>query len=481
VVRNQMRDQIQQELMAQAAKEHWGTKSTANDWTSKFHPYGDVRMRYEGIIYPSGNDNTGAFTNFYAINSGNPFDASSTSNQYPPSYNVTENRSLLNLAAHFGADIMLGDGWNAGLGMGTGNTNAPLSANQTLGGSGGDFSKYSIWLDRAFISYDAGPGDGEELTFLLGRFDNPFFSSCVQWNNNLRFDGVAVRGKVNVTDTTSTFFSGGMFPVYNTDFNFASNQPTKYSSSDKWLAAGQVGIDWKINKDLNAKFAVAYYDFINISGALSKPFTPLSVNDVGSTDNTRAGYSQGGNTFMPLRDIVPTAANGYGTLYQYQYYGLASDFRDVTLTGKLEYTHFDPVRLSLLGEAIKNVAFDSSSVAARAYSNGAPGRTINTLSDFQGGDTAWFVAFEVADGTLDKYGDWKASIGYRYVESDAVVDGFTDSDFGYGGTNEQGYTLGGSFALSPAIRCGLNWMSSSEVTGPPHKTDVLWFDINAKF
>ena len=208
---------------------------------------------------------------------------------------------------------------------------------------------------------------------------------------------------------------------------------------------------------------------------------PLSTKDAGNTDSTRPGFSQRGNTYMPLRDITPDAANDYGNKYQYQYYGLASQFRNLTLTGKLEYDHFDPVRISLLGEVTKNIAFDASAVANRAYSDGRIGRTLQNLNDFQGGDTAWSLAFQVGKPALEKFGDWQVGFGYRYVESDAVVDGFTDSDFGGGGTNVQGFTLGGNFALSPAVRLGLRWMSSDEIVGPPLSTDILQFDINAKF
>ena len=82
---------------------------------------------------------------------------------------------------------------------------------------------------------------------------------------------------------------------------------------------------------------------------------------------------------------------------------------------------------------------------------------------------------------MEAFGDWQAGFGYRYVESDAVVDGFTDSDFGGGGTNLQGYTLGASMALSRAVRFGLKWMSSDEIVGSPLSTDTLQIDLNAKF
>ena len=472
VVKNQMRDQIQQELMATARAEKWSAKS-APDWTSRFRPFGDIRGRYESQFFPDGNDNTGAFPNFNAINTGAPFDVSGT--QFSPQYNVDQDRQRTRLRARFGTDIMLGDSFNGGIRLATGENNSPTSPNQTLGGSGGNFSKYAIWLDRAFLSYDAGPGDGQELVFLMGRFDNPFFSTDIQWDEDLGFDGLAVRGKVKVTDTIGSFFAAGYFPVFNTDLNFASNQPAKFESTDKWLSGAQFGIEWKIKSDLSAKLGIAYYDFSNIEGELSNPFIPLTASDAGSTDSTRPGFAQRGNTYRALRQIDnTTAANDYGTKYQYQYYGLASQFRNLTITGKVDYDHFEPIRFSLIGEATKNIAFDSTTINRIAVNNGGVGA-------FQGGDTAWILAFQVGKPAFESFGDWQTSFGYRYVESDAVVDGFTDSDFGGGGTNVQGFTLGGKMALSPAVGLGLRWMSSDEIIGSPLSNDTFQFDINAKF
>lgn len=480
VVKNQMRDQIQQELLAHAREEKWSEKKYP-EWTDKFKPFGDLRVRYENTVFPEGNDNTGAFPNFNAINTGAPFDTAGT--QFSPQYNVDEDRQRTRLRARAGAAIMLGEGFNAGLRVATGENNSPVSPNQSFGASGGNFSKYAIWLDRAFLSYDAGPGngDGEELTFLLGRFDNPFMSTDIMWDDDLGFDGLAMRGRVNVNDCVSTFFTAGYFPVYNTDFNFASNQPSKFDSTDKWLAGAQLGVEWKINDELTAKFGAAYYDFDGIEGKLSSPFIPLTASDAGDTDTTRPSFAQRGNTYMALRNIDnSTAANDFGNKYQYQYYGLASQFENVVLTGRLDYDHFDPVRLSLVGELIKNIAFDSSDINAKAVNNRGPG-TAKKIGAFEGGDTAWNLAFNVGKPALEQLWDWQAGVGYRYVESDAVVDGFTDSDFGGGGTNVQGFTLGGNVALSKSVRAGLRWMSSDEIAGPPLSSDILQIDLNAKF
>ena len=479
VVKNNMRDQIKQELMATAREEKWNEKNYPT-WTEKFRPFGDLRGRYESVFFGEGNDNSdnASFANFNAINTGAPFDLAST--QFYPTHNVDQDRQRTRIRARFGSDILLGDGFNAGIRLATGDSNSPTSPNQTLGGSGGNFSKYAIWLDRAFLSYDAGPGDGEELTFLLGRFDSPFFSTDVQWDDDLGFDGLAMRGKVKLTDRASTFFTAGYFPVFNTDFNFASNQPSKFESNDKWLTGAQFGIDWKITDELTAKWGAAYYDFSNISGKLSDPFTPLSSSDAGNTDSSRPGFAQRGNTYMALRDIKPTAANDFGNKYQYQYYGLASEFRNVTVTGRLDYDHYDPVRLSLVGEITKNIAFDSGAINKKAINNRGPnvGKKNGT---FEGGDTAWNLAFQVGKPAMERFGDWQARMGYRYVESDAIVDGFTDSAFGGGSTNVQGYIIGASMALSPSVKLGVKWMSADEVCGPPLSSDTFQFDINAKF
>jgi hypothetical protein len=73
------------------------------------------------------------------------------------------------------------------------------------------------------------------------------------------------------------------------------------------------------------------------------------------------------------------------------------------------------------------------------------------------------------------------NLGYRYVESDAVVDGFTDSDFGGGGTNLQGYTIGGNVAFSRYVYAGVRWLSADSIAGPTFKEDIIQLDLNAKF
>ncbi len=473
-VRNDIRDEIKQELLAEVHEQSRGF-SSAPEWTSKFRPFGDIQVRYEGIFFSDANDNTGTFPNFNSINTGAPFDTSGFI--FSPQHNVDQDRNQARFRARAGTEILLGDGFSGGLRLATGESSSPVSPNQTFGSSGGNFSKYSIWLDRAFLAYNAAPDDENELTFLAGRFDNPFFSTDLLWDADIGFDGLAARGRFKINDNVSTFVSGGIFPIYNTDFNFSSNRPDKFESTDKWLYGAQAGIEWKITEDLTAKFGASYYDFQDIEGRLSSPFVPLGPHDAGDTDGTRPSFAQRGNTYMALRNITPTAANDFGTIHQYQYYGLATPFRILTGTGRLDYTGYDPFNLSLVGEISKNLAFDSRRIGAIAVNN----RSGSGLGRFDGGDLAWNLSFQFGNTALEEFGDWVVGLGYRYVESDAIVDAFTDSNFGGGGTNLKGFTLGGIMALTPNVRLGIKWMSADEIAGPPLGTDTLQFDINAKF
>ena len=482
-VKSELRDQIKSEVLAQARNENWAAPRSSPEWTSRMRFFGDIRIRGEGLSYPDGNDTTGTFPNFNAINTGKPFDISGTT--FSPQYNVDQNRQRVRLRARLGMEADLSDGFTAGLRIGTGENNSPVSANQSLGlasqGQGGNFSKYAIWLDRGYLRYEVGPSATKNLSLYGGRFDNPFFSTTTIWSNELGFDGLALKARYELARGFTPFITAGAFAVFNTDLNFATNQSTKFKSDDKYLYAAQAGFDWKITKDFTAKFGTAYYYFDNIAGRLSDPFLPLSADDQGNTDNSRPSFAQKGNTYRALRQIIPDELNGFGTTNQFQYFGLASSFEELALTGRLEYNRFEPVQIALTGEYVKNLAFDRDAINQFAVNNRGANSSSGGVGDFEGGDTAWYVDLKVGTAALEKRWDWSVNLGYRYVESDAVVDGFNDQDFGGGGTNMKGFTLGGALAVGKNVWLGARWFSADEIAGPPLRSDTLQFDINGKF
>jgi Putative porin len=150
-VKRQIRDELKDEVLAQARAEGWAAPNQTPDWVKKWTFFGDIRVRYHGYFFPSGNDNTGAFPIFNSINTGAPFDTSGTI--FSPQANVDQNRQRMLLRARVGADVNLEHGWTAGFRFATGVDNNPVSTDQGIGvannGQGGNFSKYALWLDRA--------------------------------------------------------------------------------------------------------------------------------------------------------------------------------------------------------------------------------------------------------------------------------------------------------------------------------------------
>lgn len=482
----QLRVDIKRDIFEQAMDEKWAAPYEIPDWAQNTSFFGDLRFRYDGTIFPEGNDTTGSFPNFHAINSGDPFDIAGF--DFSPQLNVDEERHRYRLRARIGTEVYLGDKFTAGMRVGTGSSDSPVSTNQTLGS---DFSKYQLWLDRAYLKWQSHDPNAPEkidtdpynfVEFMVGRFDNPFFaSSQIMWDSDLGFDGLALRASKQIKPGITPFFNGGIFPIYNTEFDFATNNPDKFESTDKWIYGTQLGVDLMKGVDLAGKIAVGYFEFDNVEGELSDPFLPFSTKDQGNTDHLRPTFAQKGNTYRPLRNIIADPLNGFGTAMQYQYYGLASQFEVLNFNGRVDWNVSDFYQVSLLGEFATNLAFDADKINQFAVNNRGPITEEGTIGGYEGGGDAWMVELQFGSVAMEKIGDWNAALGYRYVESDAFIDGLTDSDFGLGGTNMEGITLSTGFALSPKVFLNLRWMSANEIAGPPLKSDIIQFDVNAKF
>ncbi len=472
-VKQQLREDIKQEVMDQAKRENWAQPEAVPEWVKHFRVSGDVRVRTESRFYPKGNDTSGAFPDFNAINHGDPYDASPANQNFAQQRNVDRDRDRIRLRVRMGAEIDLGEDFTTGVRLATGNNDSPVSANQTFGANGG-FSKYAIWLDRGFIKYETPKKADLTAKVIIGRFDNPFFGTPMIWDEDVGFDGFVGKIDWKMTDSIRPFATGGLFPIFSTGMNFATNEPKKFKSDDKWLYAGQIGTTVKAAKDLDFKVAASYYAFEDVQGRVSSPYTPLGADDAGDTDSSRPGFAQNGNTYMPLRNIVPDASNGFGTTNQFQYYGLISPFRIGALTARADYDGFNPVHMALTGEVVKNFGFDGGALESRAVNN-------LENNSFAGGDMGYDVNLNFGAAALEKRWDWILGVGYRYVESDAVMDGLSNSDLGNGGTNLQGFTLSGSLAISKSVFVQARWFSAESIAGPTFKADSFFFDITARF
>ena len=471
-VRDQIRDQVKAEVMATAKQENWAAPNTFPDWASRISFDGDIRLRDESRYYSGSNSNE--IVDFAKLNNNGPYDVNpNSSTNLPPLLNTREDRTnLFRLRARLGMKAVISPDWTAGIRIGTGSDNNPVSTTQSLGGG---FAKKDIWLDQGYLNWK--PTD--ELTLTGGRFANPFMSTDMLYSNDLNFDGVAAIFDHKLNRDWGVFGTVGAFPVDYTNDTTTSNGFDKEESDNKWLYGAQLGAKWAINSNNRLKGALAYYRFDDIQGQRSSPCAPWAGAPGCDTDGTRAAFMQKGNSVFLLRDITPNPANP-NTTPQPQFVGLASEFNLLDLNLVWDADLPQDFKLRSQGNYIHNLGYDEGDMRKR--SEGQIVNNLNSNGEIESGANAWMVQFTLGNALdLKKQGDWNMFAGYKYIQPDALPDGFNDSSFHLGGTNAKGYFLGGNYGLAKNVYATGRWMSTEAVYGAPFDIDVLQLEINTRF
>jgi len=471
IVRRQITDQVRQEVLQQAKDENWAAPNAIPEWTKRFQLYGDFRLRYEWDLFDG--RNSPFFVNYAALDAGAPFDVNNGAGTLPPLLDTTVDRQRMRIRARLGVNAAISNEFRAGLRLATGNTTNPVTTNQTLGTT---LNKYNFLLDRAFVEYQ--PASFAKVWG--GRFENPFFSTDLVWDEDIAFDGVAARLDGQAPNGLRLFSAAGAFPIENTVFNFPDNSNIKQNSRDKWLYGAQGGVEWQPMRTYDFKFGASYYHFAALDGRVSSPCTVFSAADPCDTDNSRPGFLQQGNTLFAIRDLLTPA--GVTNPPTFQYYGLATAFHELNLTARFDYGGNNPLHVIFDGDYARNLAFDAAKIAAKnpvnnrgAASGGA------SVGPWEGGGTAYQARLTFGYPNVRERGDWNLGVAYRYLESDSVVDAFTDSDFHLGGTNAKGYVFGGTLGIGHNVNLTGRWLSATEVSGLPYSVDVVLVDFNAQF
>ncbi|WP_448107713.1 putative porin [Pseudomonas azerbaijanoccidentalis] len=471
-VRDQIRDQVKAEVMATAKQENWAQPNTFPDWVSRVSFDGDIRLRDESRYYSGTNSNE--IVDFAKLNNNGPYDVNpNSSTSLPPLLNTREDReNLLRLRARLGMKAVIAPDWTAGIRIGTGSDNSPVSTTQTLGGG---FGKKDIWLDQGYLTWKA----TNELTLTGGRFTNPFFSTDMLYSNELNFDGIAAMFDHKLNRDWGMFGTVGAFPIEYTNDTSSSNGFDKEESDNKWLFGAQIGANWAINSSNRLKGALAYYRFDDIEGQRSSPCEPWAGAPGCDSDGSRSAFMQKGNTVFLLRDITPNPLNP-ATTPQPQFVGLASEFNLLDLNFVWDSDLPEDFKLRSQANYVHNLGYDEGDMRKRAA-----GQIVNNLDndgDIESGANAWMVQFTLGSALdMRKQGDWNLFAGYKYIQPDALPDGFNDSSFHLGGTNAKGYFLGGNYGLAKNVYATGRWLSSEAVYGAPFDIDVLQLEINTRF
>ncbi|WP_347989124.1 putative porin [Methylomonas sp. AM2-LC] len=502
-VKNELRDQLRAELKAEvvndvkqdAKNEGWGIPAALPDWVAALHPSMDMRLRFQDNFFGSTNSNSVSNLfpgpiNYLNVNSsytsGQTSGFSGATAQSPTSSryafnNNTKDQLLLRERFRLGFETDIVDGLKAGVRLATSNTYSPVSNDQSLGNTG---QSYQFAIDRSYLQYDY--LDDKKTSWFSaygGRIINPFLSTDLVFDPDLSFEGFATSfrfhmnqnnarvsgykaasptGRVGINQGQQTpdslFMTLGVFPIQNVNF----------SSTSKWLYAGQLGADWLVFDDSRFNVGVAYYEYQNITAQYN------GANGSGHQyDWTAPQFLQQGNSMVAITNSN-TANNvcldATGCLF-----GLASQFRIFNATAVYDYLFYGQTHVLLTADYARNLGYNQQEINRQFVSG------IVNYANSNPRTTAYQMRLDVGHPRVLRRSDWNMSFAYRYLQRDSVLDAFTDSIFHNGGTNAKGWVLAAQYGLAKNTWMDVHWYSTQTVDGPTYNVDTINFDLNTRF
>ncbi len=438
-VKQQIRDEVKQDVLAQAKTERWGDPGALPSWLDRITVSGDARLRYQADRFPTD-----------SVPNASPQQLALPDFGALPLTNTSDPVNRLRIRARLGVEAKLGDTVTAGIRLATGGVGAgtnSASESQTLGNYN---TRESIGIDRAWLAWQPLPW----LSFAGGRLGNPFFdNTTLVWSNDLSLEGAVLHLTPELTSNLGLFATAGIFPIQD-----VSPSPLN-SAHSKWMYGYQAGLHWNPAHDTAIRFAAALYDYNHIEGIPNPTYLDTQFN------NTAAPFRQGGNSVF---DINQQANTLNGT--QNYVIGLASKFREANATMSIDQSIGGRTHVMLDMAYVRNFGFHRDEIRFRTAGLDLEGRT-------KGAQTR----LAIGDNSFAQRNAWQAFVGYRYIQRDAVVDAFTDSDFHLGGTNAKGYFLGGQYAFEKNTTVQLKWYSGKQIDGLPLAINVLHLDFVASF
>ncbi len=462
VVRDQIRNEVREEVLARARTERWGVPNATAEWTDRIAIEGDIRVRQQSDR-PAG-DNPSPL-DFLAASLGGTTrapDFAAGSATGLPTGSTQDDRDRLRLRTRLAINAKVADTVTAGVRLATGSATDRVSTNQTLGQN---FNRHTFLLDRAFIKLD--PSEWASLS--AGRFANPWFSTDLVWDDDLNFEGLAAGFKwpAQANRTLQPFATLGYFPVRE------HGGPRRARS----MAGVQVGAQWEFSPLTRLKFGVAQYFFSGFAGQVDGDYDIVSGagRSYGQFEYG-AGLRQRGNSLFLTNNPNEVAA---GLTPDKALWGLGMRFRPLAVTAAAEFSHFAPYVVGLSGEVVRNQAMSLDEAYQRSG-----GIFFNDARAYGFGLRATAGMQQVRN-----LHDWQFSLGYKWLGSDAVPDAFVDSDLGLGGTNVRGYTASLLYGLARDTQVGLRYLSGRSISSPTvnfqnkdrYAVDSLQVDLSVRF
>jgi hypothetical protein len=285
------------------------------------------------------------------------------------------------------------DELSATIRLASGNPDDPISTNETLDGS---FSRKNVNLDWAFLTIAPGATFGMRpglLTVNAGKFPNPMFRvGEMVFDDDLSPEGF--NETVQLLDKPCGALDQVKLHAQQWTFKEVAN------AEDGWMFGGQVNPTAHIG-DVQLEAGLGQYWWLN------SDFIAQAAN----TNSVIKGFTTNLVDRVTSADGKTTSITGFTGAFNQTNFTLAATIPNAAGT----------MPLKLFGDYVYNWEAPDSNA------HGATGG--------------------VRLGNPKERGDWAASLLYEYLQRDAAIGAFAWSDFGNGGTNEQGPVIALDYQL----------------------------------
>jgi polyhydroxyalkanoate synthesis regulator phasin len=434
--------QVIQGVVAEAKSEGWGVPGAMPDWLSRVRMLGDLRLRFQGDYYAPDNY-PNYWLDFNTINTDGGI-GKAGENAF---LNVSNDLNRLQVRARIGLEATLTPTLTAGVRLSTGNPTTPGSETFTMGTG---FDRYPVQFDLIYLKNEwRDESEFPWLTLEGGRIPRPFFTPTnLVYYQDMTFEGVAATSALAFGEAganrSHAFATIGAFPLSNDSLAPKDN---------KWMLGGQLGLVLGTPGRPVLTASAAYYDFLHVTGEKNSPNSTV-------LNYTAPAFIQFGNTVF---DISNNTTDPTVNLF-----GLAAHFRLLNAGFRYEY----PVQRYVLGlnaDYVHNVGYSAADVLQISGISQAA-RTMGNQEELFFGDPL-----------LAEKGHWRAVMGYRYLQRDAVIDAWTDADFHEGGTNARGFYLTLDYGLTRGTYMQLKYLGANVIDGPTYIDDIVQLDVNSQF
>jgi hypothetical protein len=365
----------------------------------------------------------------------------------------TTDRIRQRFRLRFGAKVKPSDELELGFRLASGDADDPISNNQTFTDT---FTFKDINISNAYIKLTPAKSIGLErpwLTLMGGKFDQPMYvppsPNMLVFDRDLTPEGFFE--SLKVVDAKEGFLRGLSLNLGQWIIQEKSNSGESAIFGFQGLANFALG-----GALLNLAVAdYTYNDPDSIAQARNSNSALNITNFVELSDGTIVGgKSVNPATAGPNKDGTDAEGNPI-TITR-----LIHEFNNVDVAGDLLIpTGMPAFPLRLFGDFVTNTEASSD-------------------------DIGWQTGLTI--GANKDPGDFAFTYAYAYLETDAVVSAFSDSDLGRsGGTNTKAHTLQAGYVLTKHLSLlSTAWIDKpvDNVSGRNSNTDVRWqVDVLAKF